>query len=462
MAGITTKDHSAPRRGKRTSRRFVPIVAYFLQIVRTQFSIPKLPAPRTSPPSSPPQLQSQADPVTQPSGTASTSSQQSTDKENAPPVTSAPAIDIPDGTLPPQILSLLTSITQTLKSYFHQYPPHTIQRLSELILMPRKHYRTLPTYLHAVDRVVHVTSGANIYPLPAAIPDAHGAKILSNGATTTGGVDPESVSWGNSATAAANLGSDESLGGALLTPITWLRKQPGMSMGPQTLSDMDGEVKTESTETIEGPNGMGSIETVSVSVNGIPSATLSSTSASTLNGDLGGGLRAEGGVTQGELLRQEQRAGVVPAAQLAGGLNRSSHDGDDVEDETPHARGPDEIGMEDMGPQGASSINVIHGMQGIDVEAAVGRRLEPEPEHANEDKPDEAMLSESSKREAEDDIASQVKRVKEDVTTEDTPVKNDDQEMELVDADGRTKDEPSFGDEGENAGADAADTSTLI
>ncbi len=62
-------------------------------------------------------------------------------------------------------------------------------------------------------------------------------------------------------------------------------------------SSGDRQMETESTETIDGPNGMGRIETVSVSItNGVPTL-------STVNR----------GITQGELLRQEQRAGVVPS-----------------------------------------------------------------------------------------------------------------------------------------------------
>lgn len=290
----------------------------------------------------------------------------------------------------------------------------------------------------------------------------------------TGAADPSSISWGNSTTAQASLGSDESLGGALLTPISWLRNPSAMNSNNH-IKDMDGEVKTESTETIDGPNGAGSIETVSVSVNGVSSVTLASTPANTSSppsnsdGHNVSSLRAEGGVTQGELLRQEQRAGVVPATQLSGGLIRSSLDGDDDEDDAPHARGPDEIGMEDMGPQAAGVGGVIHGMQGIDVEAAVGRRLEPEsepqPEGSNGDSSPQPTHGDvtPAKREAEDDIGGgESKRPKEDPDPEEAKQKShkEDEDIELVDADGRTDDEPKVGERGENVGSDAVDTTT--
>jgi hypothetical protein len=285
---------------------------------------------------------------------------------------------------------------------------------------------------------VHVTSGANIYPLPAAIQDP---KALPNG--TINGTDPNSVSWSASTHAAPSLGSDESLGGALLTPIPWLRVQIPSAADNVNDSDeikkLEGEVKTESTETIDGPNGAGSLETVSISVNGVSSTTLSSAT----NSDSCGGLRAEGGVTQGELLRQEQRAGVVPAAQLAyaqglGDSNEIKTEGDEI----PHARGPEEIGMEDMGPQVAGTVGV--GMQGIDVEAAVGRRS---AEQGVSDM--EAITPTTPKREADEQLGSGSKRVKEEA---------EDENMELVDADGRSA---QVGEGGENVGADAIDSSTV-
>ncbi|KAI1761664.1 hypothetical protein GGR53DRAFT_17932 [Hypoxylon sp. FL1150] len=387
--------------------------------------------------------------------TSSSSSQEN--KENTPvaprigswdisygrPSEPGPTGPVSQGGLPTPIEHMLNDITQHLMSTFYKYPPHTIQRLAELVLEPKRHYRTLPTFLHALDRVVHVTSGLNIYPLPPAVPDMRRNSLLSNGVTDAlATVSP----W-------ASPGSDEALGGALLTPIPWLqpnhhgmgghsqssinspRRSPTGSQNSGASggigSDFEGEVHTESTETIDGPNGMGSIETVSVSVNGIPS------------------MGARGvGVTQGELLRQEQRAGVVPVSQLvpshhvhgagnphaqvhrrassgspptpessgqAGTASTSASPYEErqksqsppnnrpdtsstatttpedanagvvgsvtgTEEEKPHMRGPEELGAEDMGPQHATSNTSTVGgpggveMQGIDVEAAVGRR----------------------------------------------------------------------------------------
>ncbi len=221
---------------------------------------------------------------------------------------------------------------------------------------------------------------------------------------------------------------------------------------------MEGEVKTESTEMIEGPNGLGGVETVSVSVNGISSATAAST-ASNSDTDLSAALRAEGGVTQGELLRQEQKAGVVPATQLRHGVADSDGMGED--DEMPHARGPEEIGMEDMGPQSSSTGSERkgpgQGMQGIDIEAAIGRKLDlDEADTETEDKSEEEEKATpgTPKREAEQEIGGEEKRVK----AEDADIDTD---VEVVDADGKTEDEPKTGQEGETKGVDAMDSSAV-
>jgi len=359
----------------------------------------------------------------------------------------------------------MTSIISTLNTLFKTHPPHTVQRLAELLLTPTKHYRNLPSYLHALDRVVHVTSGAHTFPLPPAIPDPSSLTVLSNGTsfTTTGKLDPLSISWGNPASnpSASSLGSDESLGGALLTPITWLNKNGAGSTG--THSPMEGEVKTESTEMIEGPNGPGGIETVSVSVNGVSSTTSPTSTTSSDATDLAAALRAEGGITQGELLRQEQRAGVVPTAQLMG---KGDTDGMGEEDELPHARGPEEIGMEDMGPQGesttergGSAVSMGAGMQGIDIEAAVGRRLpadfKSQEDESNVEGEEKVEAPTTPKREAEDELAGEGKKLKTDAESE---AKTEAMDVDIVDADGKATDSSKISEEGESKDAAAMDT----
>ncbi|KAK3335316.1 hypothetical protein B0T19DRAFT_406057 [Cercophora scortea] len=511
------------------------VVSRIEKIAHTEFPIPRIPQPQ--PPVRPPSPRFLAplpssDPIEPPSSSDTTPSSQETNKENAKPSPSRPAAPpaaapsssattLPSSsaptalassqpepllpsTLPAPIAALLTEILHLLTNDFARYPPHTIQRLAELVLRPRQHYRSLVAYLHALDRVVHVTSGANIYPLPPAIPDLSAMSLLANGGA--GGLSINSA-------AANNPGSDEALGGALLTPIPWLARRAngtgsedgsdGGSSSPMSGSGGSGlgiseggggpsqplqmhiqqqtpqpqpqlqaqsspqqhqlqqqqqqrqqqqqptpnsrklepQVRTESTETIEGPNGMGSIETVSISINGISSA---------------GSVLAQRGVTQGELLRQEQRAGVVPLSQLARQQQQQQQaqqqaqqqqaqaqqsttvadqdasmteelDHDTEDEEVPHARGPEEIGAADTGPQSAEGRTYLPGasgtvdMRGIDVEAAVGRRLQSPPATtASEPKSvtsPEELVPRSPKREAADELveaAGREKRLKED------------------------------------------------
>lgn len=360
---------------------------------------------------------------------------------------------------------MIAEINGVLNESFHTYPPHTIQRLAELVLRPRQHYKSLPSYLHAVDRVVHVTSGNNIYPLPPAVPDMSTMSlggpngVMDQGQPQENGADT-SMAWVSTSNGNA-IGSDEALGGALLTPIPWLQRrssgnrdgdggsESGESStlgsdagGPSPLAANQGpaassrsssqqssrqfETRTESTETIDGPNGVGSIETVSISVNGIPPM---------------GSAAQQRVITQGELIRQEQRAGVVPVSQLQrsgpvvvtssaeasttaasddGSPSADTPDNDTAmgegegegegeqskdnsseksdeempdEEEAPHARGPDIIGAADMGPQAptSSSFSLSTGgnmeVRGIDVEAAVGRKHEA-PAAATDEAPD--------------------------------------------------------------------------
>ncbi|KAI0454845.1 hypothetical protein F5B21DRAFT_221721 [Xylaria acuta] len=418
------------------------------------------------------------------------------------PTTSAP---LPPGTLPPQLASMLSDITSHLKSTFAAYPPHTVQRVAELVIQPKQHYRSLASYLHALDRVVRVTSGLNIYPLPSTHAEIPGG--LANGVLETAS---RPSPW-------ASPGSDEALGGALLTPIPWITHNQRPVPGPSTQTQLphsppqpqpsasaqevpaefEGEVRTESTETIDGPNGVGSVETVSVSVNGIPS------------------MGARGvSVTQGELLRQEQEAGLVPISQLvpshhihagphasavaqqqqqqiqarihqqralaqsqnqarapslAGspdlptsvsntvstpssatldgesvdaaadkvlGAIGSVHSNNAEDEEKPHARGPEEIGADDLGPQTASSSTLPASTtagsmrQGIDIQAAVGRKpldalaSSKSEENIKDNQDDDKMDLEENdrevrastpKRDAEDQLSgSPIKKLKED------------------------------------------------
>ncbi|KAL8650014.1 MAG: hypothetical protein Q9226_005320 [Calogaya cf. arnoldii] len=374
-------------------------------IARHDFPIPSIPLPHV-PPSSikdevvkpdPSSQDAQKEDISPGSPSLPSEARQPPEPE---PMPSPPntAMAPPAGTLPPHLLSLLSSVQSSLRSSFSEAPPHTAQRLAELVTQPRSHYRSLPSYLRALDRVVSVSSPATLFPLPNTTSTAHGSYL--NGTITPVGTNDSDP--------------DETLGGAALTPIPWLRETLHSSSGERMVGS---DLRTESTSVIDGPNGVGSVETVTVAVNG---NTRQSPAA----------------VTQGELIRQEQEAGVVPVPMARStaplDVGRRKEDADE-EEVVPHARGPEVIGMEDMGPQGSST--------GFDVEAALGRKGEGEAPPLR--KPPEV---------AED----------KDKAIEKEKEKDADGDVEVVDADGNTEgDEKKADSVGQNGGSDAADGSTV-
>lgn len=330
--------------------------------------------------------------------TISSQESHTTDKENAPPGAASrppiPAFSAPaDGqSLPQDVTTFYSSIRTTLSKNFAKNPPHTVQRLAELVLEPKKRYKFLPPYLRALDRVVSVSSPLTLFPLPQAVlPTAGGLLNGTSSANTT----------------QSALGSDESLGGALLTPIPWLQNRS------------QNELISESTEMVDGPNGAGRIETVTVGMlrgeqqraqeaQNQPAQQISSSHPD------GEGLPSTGPVTQGELLRQEQEAGIVlnNPHSLTTSPTRTTYpemegggtvvDTVEGEEEAPHARGPELIGMEDTGPQKPAST--------LDIEGAVGRpsidrsSKSPGPAGAaGEDKKDTEMGDGGEKVEAKDE-----------------------------------------------------------
>lgn len=68
--------------------------------------------------------------------------------------------------------------------------------------------------MRAVDRVVSVTSGADVFPFNAPVTTSPQPNGLVHPANSAGAYLTPDYTHG--------LGSDESLGGALLTPIPWL------------------------------------------------------------------------------------------------------------------------------------------------------------------------------------------------------------------------------------------------
>jgi hypothetical protein len=134
-----------------------------------------------------------------------------------------------------------------------------------------------------------------------------------------------------------SLGSDESLGGALLTPIPWLRNHD--------LEAVQAEMIAEGID---------------------PQTCLSSGNNCMLTCIGAVPLRPDAAVTQGELIRQEQEAGLVAASQTAHVSSRSLTENDEdgensspQPEEIPHARGPSVLGVEDLGLQDGKGVEMV-------------------------------------------------------------------------------------------------------
>lgn len=303
-------------------------------------------------------------------------------------------------------------------------------------MYPRRHYRHLPPYLAALDRVVSVSSPLSDFPLPQLTVNTNAnGNYLSNGDTTVV-ADRE------------GLASDESLGGALLTPIPWLRKENSLADAVSNAQSLENGYRAEHTEDVNA---------IAQTLNG-SSEDHTPTDEEKANMTTEEVLRAEGAVTQGELLRQEQEAGVVPVAQattrrtmltgtpsIARDPIIASREGEERPEEHPHARGPDLIGMEDMGPQeGGLGVS-----RPLDLDAAVGRRSkspQPQEEAEQEQSVLEPLQAQESKAQelngneagAEGTVAEETKVDEQNITEpqpearEDEKPKEEQQDVEMT------------------------------
>ncbi|CAI7628681.1 unnamed protein product [Penicillium palitans] len=264
--------------------------------------------------------------------------------ERVPDSQPQPSSASTDGRLPPPLAFLLSAIRSSIKSFFEDKPPHTIQRLAELVLYPTKHYRTLPAYLRAVDRVVSVTSSADIFPFQTpAVTDAQSNGLVLPGNSSGVYMAPDF---------AQGLGSDESLGGALLTPIPWL-----------TNASFEGE---------------------------------------DANGD--SGILVEGTEALPTQPEEQGTTTLVPAEAEETAVTTSPEPSDEV----PHARGPIVLGVEDMGLQDGKGVEMRLAADGAaDVPAAADTTTtqateEQEKAEPTGDKDGDIVLTDTNPKEGEE------------------------------------------------------------
>lgn len=171
----------------------------------------------------------------------------------------------------------------------------------------------------------------------------HTSHATSNGRILNGTLTPDPPAAHN---------AYDFFGGAELSPIPWLNNGIKSPSYPSTENVTASDLRTESTALIDGPNGAGSVETVTV--NGI------------------------GRVAHEGLPRNDEDMGssainlqiVYSDRVLRSNADRpKDKDGMVKEEEEGRlmARGPEKIGIEDTGLQSPRS-------RGFDIEAAVGRK----------------------------------------------------------------------------------------
>lgn len=302
----------------------------------------------------------------------------------------SPAILRPISSHPPAMLALHQATENTFRVRFPKYPPWTIQRLAELMLEPQRGNRTLGSFLRSLEVTLSASSSTTAFPSNEALLAGSGTIISMQG----GGELPATSSTGLSqsmqiASISSNVdtSSDEAIGGALLTPISWLQTRAvGETHGrrerigaSQLQSDsaagkhisavsdfdeqygrMDGDTRGiyedgEQELAIQSELPAGNSERVNHEHR---EASLPMTQQSSAQASSEGGAA----VSQGELLQMEQSSdndsstidtgGTVAPIQGDHTASVGSEEAVRPDDEEhPHARGPSEIGIEDTGPQ---------------------------------------------------------------------------------------------------------------
>ncbi|KAE8161479.1 hypothetical protein BDV40DRAFT_289236 [Aspergillus tamarii] len=306
-----------------------PLIQRLEYIVYNVFPMPQVPPESTAPISQPqPTSNLSASFLQEPNSIPTSSNKENTtpaDSQSSAQPTEPPGERIPDSqpqssadpNLPTPLQLLLDSAKSTLRSLFTIKPPHTIQRLAELIVRPNKHYKTLPAYLRAVDRVVSVTSSADIFPLKM-----HASGDQSNGILN--GADSGPMFSEHA------LGSDESLGGALLTPIPWL--------------------SNVASPDAEGEGGASLSEEHDAMSEAAPQQH---------------SLQQETDGAAEPILTHSATSVIENEAMEDTGPQQT-----DPSEDIPHARGPRILGVEDMGLQDGKGVEMTLENEGVDNNSA--------------------------------------------------------------------------------------------
>lgn len=336
-----------------------------------------------------------------------------------------------------------------------------------------------------------VSSGADVFPLSDIPPQLNNGVASGINGTEIGGIlfanrSSNEIRNGYDKDA---LGSDESLGGALLTPIPWLKESDTMT---PIEGDIDpGEVlhARNKVEDWQDRDAVDDDDFINDGIIDTPTAIADAQAIAAVveehasNGNLVPG-RQDGAVTQGELIRMEQEAGIVPVPHEDIGRIGDEEYGmrygaEDEAEGSVHARGPDMVGTVDMGLVGGEERQIRISSPPSDGNGKIGSNLNAnnaqevleggvsKTGHANTTDEAAANSQQGTDKDAADSDEF-IHVVKDgDTTTISTSSKSDeaavsdDGDIVLVDADGVADGDAGKADEsGINKGADAADATT--
>ena len=155
-----------------------------------------------------------------------------------------------------------------------------------------------------------------------------------------------------------SLGSDESLGGALLTPIPWLNN-------------------STTTEEDEGASGPADVNTAEA-------AQVSSQGSDAMDEDQHTEGNQEGSAAPGQPAQNHQHQQVPNPA--SGGPPANAEESEEI----PHARGPPVLGVEDLGLQDGKGVEMV-----LDTKTGNSAAATSGPSNTGNEKRDQDMIADA-------------------------------------------------------------------
>ena len=197
-----------------------------------------------------------------------------------------------------------------------------------------------------------VSSTADTFPLP------HGAPLPGTTVDGTGIDGVNGVGTTNFMFTDTSLGSDESLGGALLTPIPWLNNPMNTEEDEDPLRQPDGNT----AEAVQN----------------------SSQSSDAIDEDQHMEGNQEDSTVPGQPAQNPQHQ--QPSNPVRDGPSTTAEDSEEI----PHARGPPVLGVEDLGLQDGKGVEMT-----LDTQPGNSAPLASAPSDTSNEKPGQNMITDA-------------------------------------------------------------------